>query len=1008
MKDLRMKTYGRWPRMGYAVTTAMVAAVAVASMQACGGGDTGGTGGEKTTSGTTSDTGGTGTGGKNTGGTGTGGTTTMSTSTSSTTSSTGTGGSAPLGCTVAATGPTRGSAIAITPNDKRIVAVNRDVGTVSVIDVDYASGQPVMTKVNEITVGGEPWQVAINGCGDKAYVVLRKDQQVVEINGVSGTTPTKGKTVNVGSEPTGLALTPNNKKLYVSNWVDGTLSVIDPITMTVTGTVDLNPVIAADGGLGQNVTARAALAHPRSVAITNNGDADDDDETVYAPEWFAVRTGPEDATGTKSDANWKGLLYKVAVSGGAPSAIDLPPVVDTGFVDAVGKNTGCFPNQVGTVSIDGGFAYVTSTCASPVGPTGVFQRGTCAATAQCTGAFGAASVCTGGVCTLSCTSDAQCGPLAAAGDCVLPAGQCKPTVDNAKTTTHPAVSIVNLGAATATTTVLDKLFETKSKTNAFGLRVPLLPTDMDFRPGFGYVSAQGADAVFRLVINNGTISDVGSASNNFIDVRTPTNGTIRLPVGVATAHNSGFAFAANDGTRDVTAIDLGVQEVSNKNTTPSVVQASALPAAMSPQETVLKGKRFFTTGLGRWSLRGQAWGSCAACHIDGLSDNVTWYFARGPRQTVSLDGSFDSTGNDQRVFNWTGIFDEVSDFEGNTRGISGGVGAIVTTAGGEPCTVATQVNDCVSDSCNPTTLKCNIGAGDRINTGTTTPPQQGLQGSSDEVANPMGGNAAQPHSAINDWHEVTEWVKTIRSPRKPTNLVAVDVAAGKALFNGAGQGKCDGCHSGPKWTISKRFYTPGDNVNAATASANAQSLSNITWNLGGMLTAKTGFPANLFPTTVTANQKMRAGAAPAFEQIVCVLRPVGTILPPPGGTTVPQGVSDAEVNVLELRQDMVTGGQGSGALTNEPAAGFNPPSLLGMSVGAPYYHAGNARTLEEVFSTQFAKHHQALAQAFAPNAAQVKQLVAFILSIDENEAPLTVPALGANGGVICSTSDSPP
>ena len=32
---------------------------------------------------------------------------------------------------------------------------------------------------------------------------------------------------------------------------------------------------------------------------------------MYATEWFATRTGPEDSTGTKSDTNWAGILYKV-------------------------------------------------------------------------------------------------------------------------------------------------------------------------------------------------------------------------------------------------------------------------------------------------------------------------------------------------------------------------------------------------------------------------------------------------------------------------------------------------------------------------------------------------------------------------------------------------------------------------------------------------------------------------------------------------------------------------
>src|SRR5262249_54859204 len=153
-----------------------------------------------------------------------------------------------------------------------------------------------------------------------------------------------------------------------------------------------------------------------------------------------------------------------------------------------------------------------------------------------------------------------------------------------------------------------------------------------------------------------------------------TDKEIKLPVGVAIGNLNTIGFATNEGTREVAAVDLLAQAVLPA----SFISSAPLPGGGTQQEKELRGKRFFVTGLGRWSLGGAAWGSCAACHIDGLTDNVTWYFARGPRESVSLDGSFASKdGTDQRIFNWTAIFDEVADFEGNTRGISGGIGAIV-------------------------------------------------------------------------------------------------------------------------------------------------------------------------------------------------------------------------------------------------------------------------------------------------------------------------------------------
>src|SRR5215208_6207971 len=113
------------------------------------------------------------------------------------TTGTGTGGGGGQGgggaaCTTPQVDATRGSAIAISPDDSVLVVANRDVGTVSVLRVDYTDGAPKISKTAEIEVGGEPWQVAIDGCGATAYVVLRKDRKLVEITGLGGE-PAKGR-----------------------------------------------------------------------------------------------------------------------------------------------------------------------------------------------------------------------------------------------------------------------------------------------------------------------------------------------------------------------------------------------------------------------------------------------------------------------------------------------------------------------------------------------------------------------------------------------------------------------------------------------------------------------------------------------------------------------------------------------------------------------------------------------------------------------------------------------
>jgi cytochrome c peroxidase len=132
---------------------------------------------------------------------------------------------------------------------------------------------------------------------------------------------------------------------------------------------------------------------------------------------------------------------------------------------------------------------------------------------------------------------------------------------------------------------------------------------------------------------------------------------------------------------------------------------------------------------------------------------------------------------------------------------------------------------------------------------------------------------------------------------------------------------------------------------------------------------------------------MRFGAPPGAEQLQCILRPVGTF-----------NVAPAAVGVAELRQDMTTLAQG-GAATGR---GYNPPSLLGMQVGAPFFHAGQARTLEEVLDAVFVGHHQsAIASTFSPTDAQKAELVQFLLSIDTETDVVAVPAKGATGGDLC-------
>ena len=176
-----------------------------------------------------------------------------------------------------------------------------------------------------------------------------------------------------------------------------------------------------------------------------------------------------------------------------------------------------------------------------------------------------------------------------------------------------------------------------------------------------------------------------------------------------------------------------------------------------------------------------------------------------------------------------------------------------------------------------------------------------------------------------------------------------------------------------------RFYTPGDANNDRVMG----SLITRRW------TRPTGAPTAMMPEAGTFR---RSPFDAANDQIACAVRNVGT-------WSAGRGVSAPEVDVLEVRADMTTGSQG--------ATGFNPPSLLGVAHGAPYLHAGNARTLEEALGPRFEAHRSGYAPTGmfegAGGAERLRQLLVFVASIDERTGGMATPARigGSVGPDVC-------
>ena len=119
--------------------------------------------------------------------------------------------------------PTRSTTIALTSDEARLVVVNREANSVSIIRVKDNNGNDVNTKLAEIAVGQEPRCVAVHPTDRAAYVT----------NGITGTVSVvdlvQGREVQqiqVGTEPRGCALTPDGSLLYVANHTEGTVSIL--------------------------------------------------------------------------------------------------------------------------------------------------------------------------------------------------------------------------------------------------------------------------------------------------------------------------------------------------------------------------------------------------------------------------------------------------------------------------------------------------------------------------------------------------------------------------------------------------------------------------------------------------------------------------------------------------------------------------------------------------------------------------------------------------------------
>jgi len=792
----------------------------------------------------------------------------------------------------------RSSSIALTRDDTRAVVVNRQKSTVSVIQVRDQNGNDANQLLGEVSVGKEPRFVAISPDDRRAYVTSAADGSMSVIDLTGASPQVVGAPVPVGVEPRGIAITPNGTYAFIANHTVGEVTIVQLSTLTVVRSIKT-------GG------------NPYSIAITNDGDRNDRDERVFVTRLFSELIDPARPDGF-DDAK-QGVIdsFRVgaAVDGNAQVSQLLLKPLASGF--AADRRPFClntrkalqdagkavFFNSGAAANLDGASQLAQPTFCPDVNSTDASDAGPIAKTPQ------------------KVYPNMLFGALVRGSLLYVPnvGAQPEPPV-RFNVNVQGLVGVVNRVTGVETDRTLNlnaQVFketqppageETKSLDRLF--LNDLVALDADRRGKQFLFVSRGANYVLRAEVGQDGKLNILDAANKATRFQTGN-----LPSGVVMSRDGKRAYTDNELNTSITAIALDTNAVLARD-----IESSTPPEPGSPEHRRLFGKLAFFTALGvpdvidengdakfdvplrdieplkhRNKASDNGWSSCASCHDDGHSDGVTWIFETGPRQTIPLEGTFARLDlTDQRILNWSAVRGSNTDFNNNARGIQGGKG------------FATDVR-----GVNRTAEIFNHG------------PVLGISDSLDAIQ---------------------EWVTTVRAPIVPEPSAATE-QAGRAVF----VAQCGSCHGGAKWTKSRTSPVYQDNP----------------------VFAEDPIGVNFFAGV----KPLDAGVLTAGPQILSVTR---------GGRTLTfldkVGTFNA-ANPLELRGAAAVAGQSTQGFAPFGGAGFNSPSLLGLSLSAPYFHDGSAQTLDDVMKRHLLANGKTVDQTVSPQ--ELADLLAFVRGIDD-------------------------
>ncbi|HZO59644.1 MAG TPA: YncE family protein [Solirubrobacterales bacterium] len=818
-------------------------------------------------------------------------------------------------------GATTSSPISLSADGRYLWSVNPGADNVSVI---YTRTNRVIRKIK---VGDEPESVAVDPNNRYAYVANAGSGSVTVIR----ITRARGKTLRArtdrragrrgqiatGSEPWNVVVSPNGRRVFVANSGQDTITVIDGTRPRrrggVIGHVNLKSSRCNDPD-------RTRHFQPRGIAVSKNN------RRVLVSSFFSwVRPGGQQGT----DTGREGVVCRLNVSSRSKrirsyrvrSKVAIGPQV-TGFtVDATGDGvpdpTSAFPNQMQSIVIRGNQAYLPNIAASPTGPLR-FNVDTQAFVNVLDGASSGS------------TRDASAAKFAN-----LHLGARQPEAGK------------------------KKLFFA----NVWGIAFTK-------RSGSGnaYVISSGSDLVVKMNVDgSGKLTNtVDADTTRYIDLNDPANPATqggnagKFPQGIAINRQGTRAYVSNFVSRNISVIDLTQDRVIK------VIRTAPLPGPGTPEEVVTVGAEIFFSSRGIFNrpagttvstterLSSEGWQSCSSCHFEGLTDSIVWQFGVGPRKSVPLNATFNPNNPaDQRVLNYSAIFDEVEDFEANIRNVSG-PGALAAAL---PCTLpppATSTLDpnhglLIGDDGNFNVAPCVLNAFAKANAGRAQ----------HTVTLPGSGTQVPALTALREWVKLA--VRTPKGPSKssrlPNRLTSRQISQGRTLFTQAG---CAGCHVGGKWTIAtKDFASPpaGTEIFTETtppatfgAPIGAQYLNRFLRDIGSF------------------NLGVRGGPNPLGANVGAIEKASGAI----NAAGVAGPAPDA------LGQDYNGDGRG---------IGYNVPSLLGIDASPPFYHNGACESLACVVGNVKHRTQNGRQPDRLPNARDRALVVKFLQSIDARTKP---------------------